>query len=334
MLRYGLLLFALVPAASSYADTVWLDNGDRLSGKIILFDGSKLLIQTVYAGAIPINWKQVKTLESDTGLLVEQDTYTGGKISSLKAADAGKVTLVQGQTPQTVELKNIHQIMKPVSMAHELSWKGNVDVALDYKREERDSDKYDIDYNVTVRDGMWRHGLKGEYNREVKARTPATNNWGITYALDHFLTQQWFWQGRLFYQQDKVDDPTRQIAFGTGPGYQFWEDELGALSLKTLLVKVDYRLKNNDKGQDNFAAIGTDYNLYLIGKRIELFANGEIRKQFAGDGGYLLFSETGLRYKLTDWGALNIKADHTFFNSANQESFAKTRYTAGFGVSW
>jgi hypothetical protein len=42
------------------ADTVWLKNGDKLSGKIIPFDGGKLLIQTQYAGAVTIDWKRSK----------------------------------------------------------------------------------------------------------------------------------------------------------------------------------------------------------------------------------------------------------------------------------
>jgi hypothetical protein len=40
-----------------------------------------LLIQTQYAGAVTIDWKQVKTLESDQELLVKQDAYNGERPS-------------------------------------------------------------------------------------------------------------------------------------------------------------------------------------------------------------------------------------------------------------
>ena len=66
MLSRTLLCLAVLNVSTPLlADTVWLKNGDRLSGKIKVFDGGKLLIQTDYAGAVPIDWKQVKTLESD-----------------------------------------------------------------------------------------------------------------------------------------------------------------------------------------------------------------------------------------------------------------------------
>ena len=37
-------------AGPALADTVWLDNGDRLSGEIVLMDGGKLALKTRYAG--------------------------------------------------------------------------------------------------------------------------------------------------------------------------------------------------------------------------------------------------------------------------------------------
>jgi len=133
------------------ADTVWLKNGDRLSGKIKVFDGGKLLIQTDYGGAINIDWKQVKTLESDQELLVKQDAYTGEKAKSLQAADEGKVILANGEVPKTVELASIQQIMKPKPLVEDMVWKGNVDVAMDYKRAEKNTDDYDIDFKTSAR---------------------------------------------------------------------------------------------------------------------------------------------------------------------------------------
>ena len=120
--------------APALADTVWMKNGDRLSGKIKVFDGGKLLLETPYGGSIPLDWKQVKTLESDQELLVKQDEYNGERAKSLQAAEPGKVILANGEAPKTVELASIQQIMKPKPVVEDLVWKGNVDLALDYKR--------------------------------------------------------------------------------------------------------------------------------------------------------------------------------------------------------
>jgi len=332
--RILLCLAAVGACAPALGDTVWLKNGDRLSGKIKLFDGGKLLIQTEYAGAIPIDWKQVKTLESDQELLVKQDAYTGEKAKSLQAADAGKVTLANGETPKTVELASIQQILKPKPVVEDLVWKGNVDVALDYQRAENDTDDYDVDFKTSARHGKWRHIAEGEYNREFQDEVVTTDNWRAEYALDRFLTDQWFWQGRLTYKRDKVEELSRQRTVGTGPGYQFWDDELGAFSLGSLLNRTDYEY--SDGGKDNFYSLAMkwDYNRYLIGKSVEFFTNGEVGKPLSGVADFALDAELGLRYKVTDWASLNLKAERDIISGSDDADFSKTRYTAGFGVTW
>ena len=337
MLSRTLLCLAVLNVSTPLlADTVWLKNGDRLSGKIKVFDGGKLLIQTDYAGAIPIDWKQVKTLESDQELLVKQDAYVGEKAKSLKAAEDGKVILANGEAPKTVELASIQQIVKPKPLIEDFVWKGNVDVALDYKRADKDTDDYDIDLKTTARHGAWRHNAEASYNREAQNNTVTTNNWNAEYALDHFIDEHWYWQGRLSYTRDRIEDISRQRTVGTGPGYQFWDDELGAFSLGSLLNRTDYEY--SDGGKSNFYSLAMkwDYNRYLVGKTVSIFTNGELGKPLGGDSDYSLDAEIGLRYKVTEWASLNLKAEKDLIGSSSGKDNAlnKTRYTAGFGVMW
>ncbi|MDR9750017.1 DUF481 domain-containing protein [Pseudomonas sp. SZMC_28357] len=335
MLTRTLLCLAAVSASSPLlADTVWLKNGDKLSGKITVFDGGKLLIQTEYAGAVPIDWKQVKTLESDQELLVKQDAYNGEKAKSLKAADEGKVILANGEEPKTVELASIQQILKPKPVVEDLVWKGNVDLALDYQRAEEDTDDYDLGFKTTARHGRWRHIAEGEYNREMQNDVLTTDNWRAEYSLDRFFTDKWFWQGRLNYKRDKVEDLSRQRVVGTGPGYQFWDDELGSFSLGSLLNRTDYEYQ--DGGKDNFYSVAMkwDYNRYLIGKKVEFFTNGEVGRPLSNVADYSLDAELGLRYKVTEWASLNLKAERDIISGTRDADLNKTRYTAGFGVAW
>ena len=335
MFSRSLLCLAVFSASTPLlADTVWLKNGDKLSGTITLFDGGKLLIQTKYAGAVTIDWKEVKTLDSDQHLLVKQDAYTGEVSKSLTAAEDGKVTLANGEAPKTVELASIQQILKPKPVVEDLVWKGNVDLALDYQRAEKDTDDYDVGFKTTARHGRWRHTAEGEYNREVQDDETTTNNWRAEYALDRFLTDQWFWQGRLNYKRDHIEELARQRVVGTGPGYQFWDDELGAFSLGSLLNRTDYEYRDGSK--DNFYSVAMkwDYNRYLIGKKVEFFTNGEVGKPLSGVADYALDAELGLRYKVTDWASLNLKAERDIISGTNDADLNKTRYTAGFGVAW
>jgi hypothetical protein len=105
---------------------------------------------------------------------------------------------------------------------------------------------------------------------------------------------------------------------GTGPGYQFWDDELGAFSLGSLVNRTDYEY--SDGGKDNFYSVAMkwDYNRYLIGKKVEFFTNGELGKPLSGVADYALDAEMGLRYKVTDWASLNLKAERDIISGTGR----------------
>ncbi|EPM71250.1 hypothetical protein A584_09906 [Pseudomonas syringae pv. theae ICMP 3923] len=335
MLPRTLLCLAITAVSTPLlADTVWLKNGDRLTGTIKVFDGGKLLLQTEYGGAIALDWKQVKTLKSDQPLLIKQDEHTGEVAKSLQAADDGKVVLANGEAPKTVELASIHQIIKPKPVITDLVWKGNIDAALDFQQAENDTNDYNVAFKTSARHGQWRHNAKGDYNRETTDDVVGTDNWSAEYSLDRFLTEKFFWDARVTYKRDKIEDLSRQRVVGTGPGYQLWDDELGAFKVGALLNRTDFEFSNGQK--ENFYSVaGTwDYNRYLIGKKFEFFSNGELGKPLSGVADYSMDVEAGLRYKVTDWASLNVKAEKNVISGSDNGDVDKTRYTAGFGVSW
>jgi hypothetical protein len=77
-----------------------------------------------------------------------------------------------------------------------------------------------------------------------------------------------------------------------------------------------------------------DYTRYLIGKNVQLFTNGELAKPLGGVADYSLDAEVGLRYKVTEWASLNLKAERDIISGTSESDLEKTRYTAGFGVTW
>lgn len=315
------------------ADIVWLKNGDRLTGKISVLDGGKLLVETDYGGSIPVDWKKVATLESNRKLLIKQDDVQGELAQSLQAAEDGKVILANGGAPRTVALASISQIIHPKPLIQDLTWKGNIDVAMDYKRAETDTDDYDVSIDSTARHGLWRHNATANYNREFRNDLVTSDNWDAEYALDRFIDEHWFWQGRLSYKRDQIEDVRRQRTIGTGPGYQFWDNELGAFSVASLLNRSDYEFA--DGSQENFYLLAAkwDYNRYLVGKTFELFSTGELGKPLENVADYALDAEVGLRYKVTDWASLNMKAEKDMVSGAEND-LDETRYSIGFGVGW
>ena len=319
---------------TALADTVWLKNGDRLSGEIIVFDGSKLMLKTSYGGSIAIDWKQVETLESDKELLVKQDDVVGERAKSLSAGEQpGTVVLANGDQPRSVELASISQMLPPKPLVEDLLWSGNLDFGLDFKQGERDTEDYEVDLRAKARHGRWRHIGEAEYNREFRDDLKTTDNWSAEYSLDRFFDEHWFWQGRLNYKRDHIEEIREQRTIGTGPGYQFWDNELGAFSLGSLVNRTDYKFDTGDRDRFYSLSVKWDYNRYLRGKSLELFSNGEVGKPLSGVAEFALDAELGLRYKVTDWASLNLKAQKDLVSGAEGD-LDETRYTIGFGVGW
>lgn len=329
-------LLCMALAASSpclLADTVWLKNGDKLSGSIQLFDGGKLLLKTDYAGSITLDVKKIATLESSRELLIKQDDFVGEHAKSIRAAGEGQIELVNGAAPKVVELASISQMLPPKPLVQDLAWTGNLDFSADYKRAENDVKDYDIDLDTRARHGAWRHGIAVEYDHETKDAERKTDRVELNYDLDYFLTQKFFWQGQLKYTHDRVEELETQRTFGSGPGYQFWDNELGAFAMTGLFNRNDYVFADGTSEHFNSAAMEWDYKRYLIGKSFELYTQGELGAPFVAEIDYVIDTEAGLRYKLNSWAALSLKAEWDKVASEHGDTNER-RYLIGLGVGW
>ncbi len=317
----------------AHADTVWLKNGDRLTGRILLLDSGKLLLETDYAATITLNIKKIATLESDQPLLVKLDNFTTESSKALRPAPEGSVTLINGDTPKTIALTDIQQLMKPKPIIEDLRWKGAVSFSADYKKKENDIEDYALDFSTELRHGLWRHGLDTEYDYETKNSSTKTENFEASYALDRFITKQWFWKGKAKYINDHVEELRRQYVYGTGPGYQFWNNELGALALSSLLNHNKFEFQSGEKQSFNSNTLSWDYNRYIGGKAFELYTKGEFGIPFISGVDYTLDSEAGLRYKVNSWAALTMKAEWDKVSSQYGD-LNDRRYLIGVGVGW
>lgn len=329
-------LFCLALGACSsplLADTIWLKNGDKLTGTIQVFDGGKLLLKTDYAGSVTLDMSKIATLESDQELLVKQDDFVGERAKSLRPAGEGKVELVNGEAPKVVELASISQMLPPKPLVQDLTWTGNIDFSADYKRAENQTNDYAIDVDTKARHGAWRHGVVVQYDQETKDDEKKTDRSELNYDLDRFLTEKFFWQGQLKYTRDRIEELEIQRTIGTGPGYQFWDDELGAFSVAGLFNRNDYTFVNGEDESFNSASFEWDYKRYLIGKNFELFSKGEVGAPFTDAIEYEFDTEAGVRYKLSSWAALSLKAEWDKVASENGDTNER-RYMLGFGVGW
>ncbi len=328
-LLLALVLYTL--ATPLWADTVWLDNGDRLSGEILLLDGGKLALKTKYAGQVLIDWKDIDTLSSDKPLLLRRQGFDNEHSQRLAPAGSGMVHM-QGERSQVLPLAEITRLVPPRPLLEDRVWEGNLDAKLDMERNDNKVDEWKLKGNTRVEHGRWRHVLRGELEHETKNGQKVDDNWELEYDLDRFFTEHWFWRAGLDQHEDEFEAIRRQRVAGTGPGYRFWDDELGRFDLIGQYNRV--RLET-DIGDRDFAtsSLELDYKRLLWGTRLEFYANAELQLPHIDEIDYVLDSEFGLRYRLNQWARLSLLYELDQLRGLGQ-TLSDRRYLIGVGVGW
>ena len=328
-------LSCLALASSVLADTIEMKNGDRISGTIVLLDGGRLLLKTAYAGTLSLDVKQVASLDSSQEFIIKQRHADDGHRVRLQPGAAGSVQLTSTDSSREVALRSIHQLIphEPQKLASDLLWSGSLHLAADYKRKENDSDKYDLSLASQLRHGRWRHGFDAQYEHETKDDSKKTDRFTGSYGLDYFLTQRWFWKGKSKYTHDRLEDVRRQTTLGSGPGFQFWDNALGSLSISTLLTHNRYSFANGEREHFNAFSTNWDYRRYFLAKTLELYYRGEVGLPFTPAIDYVLDNEAGLRYKINSWASFSVRTEWEKIKS-QQGDLNDRRYLMGIGVSW
>jgi hypothetical protein len=105
-MRNCIFLLSLLFANVLAADTVWIKNGDRIVGTIQSKNGDHLVLDTVYAGRLTIDWRQIATLETSTPIVVKIKPAAGLTHSVLDIADDGYV-ICKKCTPALIPLTDV-----------------------------------------------------------------------------------------------------------------------------------------------------------------------------------------------------------------------------------
>lgn len=325
-----------VVSMGSVADTLWLDNGDRVSGKVEFLDAGKLVLRTEYAGTVSVDIARVRTFTSEEPVLVRLKNGNEYTVQLAEAEEPGEVMLrVPNRHPVATQISSIQRLLVPRPVVHDMVWEGDITAELDLKDTSgREKREIDIDLASSLQHGRWRHDVALDYDRDYTDDVETSHTLDASYDLNRFLTDQWFWSSRLRYKRDHLEELARQRQFGTGPGYQWWNNALGRFETSVLASR--WWTEQRDGTRDKYDALGLqwDYRRYLFGKRFELFHNAETQLPDDPSVRYLLDAELGLRYRLTSWASLSIKGEWDYLNTTDDTGYHDTTYTLGLGVGW
>lgn len=337
-IQYLLFILCSIFPSFCFADTVWMKNGDQITGSVKVIDSNKMVMETKYAGTITIKATEVKTFTIDKPAVVKNDLYAEKFfINEIKASEeTGAIIIVDKKNEeQTVSITNnlILYKQKINEFMDETTFNGNIKGGFFFDKGTKKTEQYMLDTNIVVKHNLWRHNASTNFRRSLKNDSVSTYYYVGQYNLDKFITPEFFWQSSVQYRHDWIEDISSKKSFGSGPGYQLWDNELGSFSVALLLNYQEMHYQNGEQSRHPLSNMRWDYQRFFNGKAIRLFTNGSIGRSFNDSVSLDLSAAIGASYKVTDWFIVSTTVNKDRDKTKDGDS-KNINYNLGFGVTW
>lgn len=299
----------------AHADTVELDNGDRLSGSVVSMDGGKLQLKTAYAGVLTLPWAQVRRLETDAPLRVRLDD---GKAldARLRPGPDGEAALevdVAGVTATApLALARIAAINPPRDPDRTVV-NGRASVGGSLTSGNTDTQTLHLDGEVVARNPTQRVTLGGELNQAEQDGAETAANWRLGLKYDHFLARKTFLYANTRFDHDNQADLDLRSTVGAGAGRQIFDRDDLKLSVEGGLSLVNEDYGSAEDQQFPGARAALRYEQAVWGDRLRLFHDSDLLLSLEAIDDYLYQSRTGVRVpmgeKLSVGAQVNVDYD-------------------------
>jgi len=343
---FFLILFFFVFCSSSFADTLLLKNGDRLTGKVVrLEEEGELLFKSDMLGDITVDMKKVKNFNTDEPIEIH---LKDGTVIKAKALFDGEGRFVikkeETQKPQTFAISEVEKINP-----YKVKWSGNLTVGFNSSKADSLDESLNADARITRRTEKSRTRLEGYYlfARERKAGEAESKTTDDVFTIDGQHNQ--FFKKKIYgfangrYKKDNVEDLDYRLIAGLGPGYQWIDTKKIEFSTEMGLAYVEesYTSINPDTGleeeevkEDLSSQFGYNLELNPI-KRVKFLSKLKYYPSFEKFSDYFLNWDGELQITFRRPIFASFKAILDYDSSPiDRASNSDIKYLIGIGVNF
>ncbi|WP_290653651.1 YdiY family protein [Aquisalimonas sp.] len=325
-----------MPAA--FADTLILDNGDRLRGTFLAIDDGALTFRpdgTDQALSLPLD--AVAQLQTEDTIAAALDN---GAEARGQAAEANNGTIrldsVQSTEPGTVPVQELSRVSESEDAAREpIETSGDITLGARITDGNTRSQTYSATADTRVRREANRLRFEAELHRarddgeDTEDRTAA----GIRY--DHFVSERLYLNSNVSVARDRFRDLRLRTVAGLGLGYQVFDTDTRTLSaeLGVSYVNEDFYEAENESNPAGRWAL--DYEERLAGDGVRLFhaQEGLVNLEDAED--LRVHTRTGVRFPFVVGMTGTVQVNFDYDNQPPGDTRrADTAYLLTAGYSW
>lgn len=309
--------------APCHADTVWLINGDRISGDIIELSQTSLKIKTRYAATLSLDIRAVKSFQTDA--VQHWDINLKPHSTLIVQSDRQGHVNIDGQTIA------IHDLALLPSHA---KWKksGLLETTLDVDNDKNRKEKLHINGELNLESKHWRHSLEAETKRDKERDKLTEDTLELHYTLDYLISTHWLVRADMSYREEGVDITSHYWYLAAGPGYRLWGE--GKDKLDAIFAYNHFWVGNRTLDLELSAwSFGLDYQQFWLDQKLETFTDARIAFPDIDIIDYISNTSSGLRYHLNHSIHISLKYDYneTRFSLGTLKD---SSYVLGAGVNF
>ena len=308
MLR-KILIFVLLFGWSirSFADVVFLENGDRISGIIKEIWGDILIIEPEYSDPIELDRDIVVGIESDRELAIELDGSKETPYLMSRSLKDGRVVLDAEDTKFDVALDSI----KRAEEIKDFDWDIKFDLGSTFSRGNTDSQTTNLqwDGNLIIKD----HRIKSDLfiSREEVAGEKTKAKDRVNLGYNYFFIDQWFLAVNLAAERDPISLLNSRYSLSPAIGYDFLDDPNRFLHVQ---LGAGYSSERSNNLTSTSTTIDWKLNFYweLLNGDLQFFHDQNLLKNLEGRKNLVFYSQTGFRYEINEDIYLNFQANYDY----------------------
>jgi putative salt-induced outer membrane protein YdiY len=292
---------------TGHADTILLDSGDRLSGRILRYENGRYELETSYAGTVRIDGGRVVSIEmtDDVTMLLEDRSRRVGRL----VVSGGQMAVRQsdGADPVAVERKSI--VTMTPGRDDESDWRvaGRVALGASDTSGNTDVQRLNADGEVTARRDLDRVTLNGRGNQATQAAAQTEANATVGLKYDRFVSRRWYAYGAGTLEHDQLKALRLRRTFGAGSGYQAIDTERTTLALEGGLDRVLTEFFDSPGEQTVAARLALRFDHWLIEDRAQFFHYEQNFLSLSALSGSFLRTQTGLRLPISRQMSANMQ---------------------------
>jgi len=289
MLSLG--VFASGPAFSrDKTDTVWIANGNQISGEIKKLEHGLLILNTDYMGEVDIEWSEVLRVESNYEFQLEKTDGTRVTGSIGKSSESGKIVVAYRQQKDVFEIANIVRISQiETTFLDQL----HASLSLGYSfTKASDVAQGNLAFSATHRTEIRSFTLQGGGISSSTANGVPSRQANLSIDMTRYRRDRWYNTYQLGFERNDELGLDLRTSLEAALGRYLIQTNTSELGTLAGLVVTNELLQGDVESQQNLEGLlGVDYSRYIYNDpKLDLTASlyaypsitdsGRLRSQF------------------------------------------------------